>query len=224
MVQKLALAAAWIAATTSACPAFGQDQANALAAPAVAHPDVSENGYRRAESSNGFKLVEHGIWPAPSTGALGATIPDPASGRTDLSTRNPGRARDIPSSFRRAAYLPHVYAVEARYALPAGLLDALVWTESRYDPLAVSKAGAAGLGQLMPGTARELGVINRFDPLENLSGAARYLRQMLDRFGVVHLALAAYNAGPGAVERAKGIPRNGETPAYVRNVLGRWGF
>ena len=104
----------------------------------------------------------------------------------------------------------------------AGLLDALIWTESRYNPFAISRAGAAGLGQLMPGTAKELGVSNRFDPLSNLAGAARYLRQMLDRFGTVHMALAAYNAGPGAVERAGGIPLNGETPAYVRDVLRRW--
>jgi soluble lytic murein transglycosylase-like protein len=95
---------------------------------------------------------------------------------------------------------------------------------SRYNPLAISKAGAAGLGQLMPGTARDLGVPNRFDPAANLFGAAKYLRQMLDKFGVVHLALAAYNAGPGAVERAGGIPRNGETPAYVRDVLRHWRF
>ncbi|EPR15996.1 hypothetical protein M527_22600 [Sphingobium indicum IP26] len=108
--------------------------------------------------------------------------------------------------------------------MPTGLLDALVWTESRYNPLAVSPAGAAGLGQLMPATAKELGVFNRFDPMANIFGAARYLRQMLDRFGVVHLAVAAYNAGPGAVERAGGIPRNGETPGYVRDVLRHWRF
>lgn len=90
--------------------------------------------------------------------------------------------------------------------------------------MAISKAGAAGLGQLMPGTARDLGVSNRFDPKANILGAARYLRQMLDKFGGVHLALAAYNAGPGAVERAGGIPRNGETPAYVREVLRHWHF
>jgi soluble lytic murein transglycosylase-like protein len=76
----------------------------------------------------------------------------------------------------------------------------------------------------MPGTARDLGVANRFDPIANISGAARYLRQMLDKFGVVHLALAAYNAGPGAVERAGGIPLNGETPIYVRDVLRHWQF
>ena len=112
-------------------------------------------------------------------------------------------------------YLPHVYAAEAQFSLPSGLLDALIWTESRYNPVAVSRAGAAGLGQLMPGTARDLGVSNRFDPKENLLGAARYLRQMLDKFGVVH---------PGAVERAGGIPLNGETPGYVRDVLNRWRF
>jgi soluble lytic murein transglycosylase-like protein len=127
------------------------------------------------------------------------------------------------TSFRRAIYLPKVYAAEAKYGLPTGLLDALIWTESRYNPMAVSHAGAAGLGQLMPGTARELGVVNRFDPAANLVGAARYLRQQLDKFGLVHLAVAAYNAGPAAVERAGGIPFNGETPGYVRNVLGFWG-
>ena len=103
------------------------------------------------------------------------------------------------------------------------LLDALIWTESRYNPFAVSGAGAAGLGQLMPATARELGVANRFDPRANLWATARYLRQLLDKFGVVHLAVAAYNAGPGAVERAGGIPLNGETPSYVRKVLVFWG-
>ena len=124
--------------------------------------------------------------------------------------------------YRSAHLAGVVYAAEMRYALPTGLLDALVWTESRYNPLAVSRVGAAGLGQLMPATARELGVSNRFDPMANIDGAARYLRQMLDRFGTVHLALAAYNAGPRAVTRAGGIPRNGETPVYVRNVLRRW--
>jgi soluble lytic murein transglycosylase-like protein len=82
--------------------------------------------------------------------------------------------------------------------------------------------GAAGLTQLMPATARELGVANRHDPQENIEGGARYLRQMLDRFGSVHLALAAYNAGPGAVTKAGGIPKNRETPAYVSSVIARW--
>jgi len=179
------------------------------------------NGIRVAEASNGFQLVEHGLWPSPEGLAVSMTNADEVAASSHPS-RYQSTAGTGPSSFRRASYLPHVYAAEARYALPTGLLDALVWTESRYNPLAVSPVGAAGLGQLMPATARELGVTNRFDPVANIDGAARYLRQMLDRFGVVHLALAAYNAGPGAVTRAGGIPRNGETPAYVRNVLRRW--
>lgn len=218
MIRILVLAAAWTAMCSMACPALGQ-QANAPAATKPSDDPEQANGYRRAETANGFQLVEHGVWPSPVSSEVAR---DSAPATPSASGRYSERLSRGPPSFRRAAYLPHVYAAEARYALPRGLLDALVWTESRYNPLAVSKAGAAGLGQLMPGTARELGVVNRFDPLENLSGAAKYLRQMLDKFGVVHLALAAYNAGPGAVDRAGGIPRNGETPAYVRDVLGRW--
>jgi len=177
------------------------------------------SGIRIDEASNGFQLVEHGLWSSPKGLVISGTNAD------DAAPSSPPRRSAAATgtfSFRRASYLPHVYAAEVRYALPTGLLDALVWTESRYNPLAVSHVGAAGLGQLMPATAKELGVTNRFDPVSNIDGAARYLRQMLDRFGVVHLALAAYNAGPGAVTRAGGIPRNGETPAYVRNVLRRW--
>ncbi|MFC3097903.1 lytic transglycosylase domain-containing protein [Alteraurantiacibacter palmitatis] len=181
----------------------------------------SISGVRIAVASNGFQLVEHGLW-RPANEPTPANFDVGAAARDDFSRRDQHAAGTGTSSFRRASYLPHVYAAEAKYALPPGLLDALVWTESRYNPLAVSGVGAAGLGQLMPATARELGVANRFDPVANIDGAARYLRQMLDRFGVVHLALAAYNAGPGAVRKAGGIPQNGETPAYVRNVLRRW--
>lgn len=130
--------------------------------------------------------------------------------------------RAVVPGYREAIYLPLIREAEVRYRLPPRLLQALIWAESRFNPLAVSPAGAAGLAQLMPATARELGVANRHDPQENIDGGARYLRQMLDRFGSVHLALAAYNAGPGAVSKAGGIPRNSETPGYVRNVLGRW--
>jgi soluble lytic murein transglycosylase-like protein len=124
--------------------------------------------------------------------------------------------------YREAIYLPLIQEAEMRHRLPPRLLQALVWAESRFNPLAVSPAGAAGLAQLMPATARELGVTNRHDPQQSIDGGARYLRQMLDRFGSVHLALAAYNAGPGAVTKAGGIPRNRETPGYVRSVLDRW--
>ena len=125
-------------------------------------------------------------------------------------------------SFKEALYEPLIRQAEARYQLPPRLLQALVWQESRFNPMAISPAGAAGLAQLMPATAQELGVTNRHDPAQNIDGGARYLRQMLDRFGAIHLALAAYNAGPGAVSRAGGIPRNRETPGYVRSVIQRW--
>jgi soluble lytic murein transglycosylase-like protein len=141
-----------------------------------------------------------------------------------LADHAPSPSRGLPriGSATRARVLAAVRAAELRYGLPTGLLDALIATESAYLPWAMSRAGAGGLAQLMPATAAELGVDNRFDPLQSIDGGARYLRRMLDRFGSVSLALAAYNAGPGSVLRARGIPFNGETPDYVRQVLRRW--
>jgi hypothetical protein len=220
MKLRWAIVMASVGGLALVTPAQAQEE---KATEAAASPEVQPDGVRVAKASNGFQLVEHGIWQGPQNITMPAS-PGPEVGRTNLPYRYAGSASTGPSGFRRASYLPHVYAAETQYALPAGLLDALVWTESRYNPFAISKAGAAGLGQLMPATARDLGVSNRFDPMSNIFGAARYLRQMLDKFGVVHLALAAYNAGPGTVERAGGIPRNGETPVYVRNVLRRWRF
>lgn len=133
-----------------------------------------------------------------------------------------GQSLGIDRSFKETLYEPLIRRAEARYRLPPRLLQALVWQESRFNPMAISPAGAAGLAQLMPATARELGVTNRHDPAQNIDGGARYLRQMLDKFGAIHLALAAYNAGPGAVRKAGGVPRNGETPNYVKRVLERW--
>ncbi|WP_082385239.1 MULTISPECIES: lytic transglycosylase domain-containing protein [unclassified Citromicrobium] len=158
-----------------------------------------------------FALLEH-HYEQPET-----------AGNQDLWTSDEAQSRVLlPATYREALYEPLIRQAEVRYRLPPGLMQALVWAESRFNPMAISPAGAAGLAQLMPATARELGVLNRHDPAQNIDGGARYLRQMLDRFGDVHLALAAYNAGPGAVSRAGGIPRNRETPAYVRSVLQRW--
>jgi soluble lytic murein transglycosylase-like protein len=104
------------------------------------------------------------------------------------------------------------------------LLSALVWQESRWNPAAISPKGAIGLAQLMPGTARDLGV-NPADPAANLIGGARYLRYLLDQFGGdVEKALAAYNAGPGRVRSAGGIPAIAETRAYVASIVRRISF
>jgi soluble lytic murein transglycosylase-like protein len=102
--------------------------------------------------------------------------------------------------------------------LSADLIHAVVRAESAYDPHCRSSAGAMGLMQLMPGTARALGVTDPWDPSQNVHGGARYLREQLDRFGDLTLALAAYNAGPGAVQRHGGVPPYEETQTYVRRV------
>ena len=93
--------------------------------------------------------------------------------------------------------------------------------ESRYQPAAVSPKGAVGLAQLMPGTARQLGV-DPYSLRDNIRGGARYLKQQVDRFGRYDLALAAYNAGPGRVERRRQVPQIAETQAYVRTIMSNW--
>lgn len=111
---------------------------------------------------------------------------------------------------------------ELKYNIPRGLLGALIRGESGGDPNARSPVGALGLGQLMPATARSLGV-NPLDPIQNLRGAAMYLSQQLKAFGNdPRKALAAYNAGPGAVKKYNGIPPYKETQTYIDRVLGYW--
>ncbi|HPH96748.1 MAG TPA: lytic transglycosylase domain-containing protein [Anaerolineaceae bacterium] len=109
----------------------------------------------------------------------------------------------------------------AKYNVDPALVQAVIKAESNFNPDVVSSAGAQGLMQLMPGTARSLGVTNAFDPEQNIEGGVKFLRQLLDRFGGnTTLAVAAYNAGPGAVSKYDGIPPYQETQTYVRRVLG----
>jgi soluble lytic murein transglycosylase-like protein len=112
-------------------------------------------------------------------------------------------------------FLEAVADAAALHGLDPKLLHALVVTESAYQSDAVSPVGAAGLTQLMPATALELGVRNRFDPVENLRGGADYLARQILRFGDLRLALAAYNSGPGRVARLGRSPHSAETRAYV---------
>ncbi|MEO6388942.1 MAG: lytic transglycosylase domain-containing protein [Croceibacterium sp.] len=137
-------------------------------------------------------------------------VPETALARTDL------QAQSVPQTYAAA-----VAAIAARYDLSPALIEAVVWQESRWRVNAVSPVGARGLAQLMPGTARDMGV-NPDDPYANLEGGARYLRAQLDRFdGDIEKALAAYNAGPGRVASANGVPRIRETQNYVSSIMGR---
>lgn len=115
---------------------------------------------------------------------------------------------------------PLIDSAERKHRLPPGLLRALVRVESETRVHRISPAGAMGPGQLMPSTAAMLGVEDPFDPAPSLDASARYLAEQLRRFGDVRLAVAAYNAGPGAVNGR--VPRNGETEFYVPKVLAAW--
>lgn len=132
------------------------------------------------------------------------------------ATRRAGRLLPPPS-----AHLEHLTQRFAREnGLSPTLVQAVMQVESGYNSKALSAKGAMGLMQLMPGTARILGVRDPWDPAQNVSGGARYLREQLDRFGGdITLALAAYNAGPTAVTRYKGVPPYKETQRYVEKVL-----
>ncbi|WP_291179409.1 lytic transglycosylase domain-containing protein [Erythrobacter sp.] len=135
----------------------------------------------------------------------------------DIAVADPvEHARLVPEGYKAK-----VAELAARFDLSPTLIEAVVWQESRWRANAVSPVGARGLAQLMPGTARDLGV-DPDDPFANLEGGARYLREQLDRFdGDLEKALAAYNAGPGRVIRAGGIPRIRETQHYVAAIMGR---
>lgn len=127
-----------------------------------------------------------------------------------------------PALAQPADYTGLISSTEQKYSLPQGLLGAIITKGERSGASAVSRKGAVGVGQLMPGTARDMGVTDPTDPAQNIDGAGRYLGQMLQRYGGDHtLAVAAYNAGPGAVDQHGGVPPYPETQAYVTRVLGQ---
>lgn len=121
---------------------------------------------------------------------------------------------------RMKVYDAHIKEASELYQLPEAFIRAIVLVESNFFPDAISEAGAMGLMQLMPGTALNMGVLNAFDPRQNVLGGTRYLRMLANRFnGDLVLTVAAYNAGEGAVQKYHGVPPYRETRHYVRRVL-----
>jgi soluble lytic murein transglycosylase-like protein len=177
-----------------------------LTAPPLASPacaDVLE------VSGSGYAWIAGG--PVAATSASDAV----------LASLPPAPVTEVSTSAGPAAWAPRVAELAARYDISPSLIEALVWQESRWRAGAVSPAGARGLAQLMPGTARQLGV-DPDNPAANIEGGVRYLRMQLDRFGGdLEKALAAYNAGPGRVQAAGGIPRIRETQNYVASIMTR---
>jgi soluble lytic murein transglycosylase-like protein len=177
--------------------------------PAAAYADVLEiNGGSHGWIAGGPTL--------PMVAIPGQVSADPAAFNFATLPDTP-----VSNSAGPERWQGRVAELASKYDISPMLLEALVWQESRWRENALSPVGARGLAQLMPGTARQMGV-NPDDPRANLEGGARYLREQLDRFnGDIEKALAAYNAGPGRVVRANGIPAIRETQNYVSAIMAR---
>jgi len=171
--------------------------------------------------------------PMPTTEIHGITLPDPvAAGRRDAALRQVGRrpmeqksvGNRYPAVIDNAKLLDWVNSYSRKNRLDPRLVYALIEQESRFNPRAVSPKGAQGLMQIMPDTQHLLGLSEPFDPERNIAAGTRYLRDMLDKFQTEVMALAAYNAGPGAVAKHGGVPPFEETKDYVLRVVDRYFF
>ena len=166
--------------------------------------------------SQGMK-VNASLLKNQQTQTLTNAIHELSSANNNISELNSGSINS------KAQILDMVTMISDKYGVDDRLVKALIRQESGFNPNAKSKAGAMGLMQLMPATAKSLGVQNAFNPVQNVDGGVRYLKSMLERYnGNIILALAAYNAGPGAVDKYSGVPPYQETQNYVKNILANY--
>lgn len=155
--------------------------------------------------------------PAPASKAAAKTAAAAPTATASPTTAPAANSTPRPTTPQELDQL--VQTTAEKHSVDPRLVRAVISTESNWNPGAVSRKGAQGLMQLHPDTAQKLGVADAFDPAQNVDGGVRYLSMMLDRYhGDMHLALAAYNAGPGAVDRSGGVPRIAETRNYVQKV------
>jgi len=145
----------------------------------------------------------------------------------DLLSKSPGLYntsippvfQEYSTSLNSSDFQDIIQEMAVKYGVPVKLIQSVIRAESNFNPNAVSSVGATGLMQLMPKTAQSLGVENPFNPRENIEGGVKYLRQMLDKYQDIPTAIAAYNAGPGNVDRYGGIPPFKETQSYITKIL-----
>lgn len=175
-----------------------------------------EGGTARSSSSFSAQLASAAAGSGSPVAGASTVGAEPLAGAPVTGTSMPGGSTLNPS----VPYAAQIEAAAGRYGVDPALLAGLIKAESGFDPNAGSPAGAQGLTQLMPETASSLGVTDPLDPEQAIEGGARLLHEHLQKFdGNTELALAAYNAGPGAVEQYGGIPPYAETQAYVKRVL-----
>jgi soluble lytic murein transglycosylase-like protein len=198
--------------------------------------DLAQSG-AQGGARGGNALARAGAARAGTNGqaarmtGLAAADPSRIGEKRPTASRQPTRSELLRQDLANAAGLNTVDTADAgkwadlinqtatKHGVDPTLIAAITKAESGFNPQAVSRAGAKGMMQLMDGTAKGLGVTDSFDPVQNVDGGTRYIGEMLKRFGKPDLALAAYNAGPGAVAKHGGVPPFKETQTYVRKVL-----
>lgn len=204
-----------------------------MLAGSTARADVYDELYAHMHQPGLVAVVERPAQPAQQEDEVRPTWLPPtqrAGAETPPRTQTPmpaqhEAAETTPPPPSAATFRQDILVAAREHDVPAALIHAIISVESRWNPNAVSRKGAMGLMQLMPATAAMLGIIDAFDPRENVLGGTRYLSKLIRQFkGDLRLAVAAYNAGPAAVLRRRAMQAFPETRHYVRRVLSRYRF